>query len=323
MSHWENIKEAEIVATKNKPKNYGVTLHKKYFMKNLVEIQQSVINHEMKTSEYKYQTITGGHGKERNIAKLDFHPSHIQHQLLVLASQDILDKSFINDTYASRCGRGQHACAKRCNQFVQKYKNKYSWYLQLDIKKYYDSIPHWLIREKLEHKFKDKEYIDKYMEPIEKYHPNGIGIPLGIRPSQIFGNLALDGLDRMIKEELHVHCYLRYLDDMVLLAERKKDCWKYYNIINEYLKSIGFELHPPKVSKIEHGIDFMGYVIYPDEGMFMRKCNKVAWLKRRHHLKNPERIREVDSAAWGILKHGNKDCKYLYKKYTKKPTKNI
>lgn len=312
MTEWNLVKIAEMTAVKNKPRNYGVKLHAAHWLKNLIEIHNNVINQRMQTSEYQHQRLVSGQKKLRDISKLDFHPSHIQHQLLVLATQRKVEKSLIHDTYASRQRFGQHRCAKRVNDFVQKYKDEYKWYLQIDIRKYYEHIPHAAIRKELERRYKDKAYIDAYLEPIEKFAPKGIGIPLGIRPSQIFGNLALDSLDRYVKNDLRIKCYTRYLDDMLFLLPTKADCWKVWNKVKHFIENLGFTLHEPKVHRIKRGIDYMGYVTYPKKGQFIRTSNVQEWLKRRHGITNKRRLREVDSAFWGLMIHGNKHCKRLY-----------
>ncbi len=48
-----------------------------------------------------------------------------------------------------------------------------------------------------------------------------VGIPIGNLTSQFFANLYLDGLDHFVKEQLKASAYLRYVDDMILLADDK------------------------------------------------------------------------------------------------------
>lgn len=317
MADWDLLKEAQSVSCQNKGNNFGVTLHKKNWIRNLVEIQESILSHTMQTSEYKHERKISGQGKMRDIAKLNFHPSHIQHQVLVMATQAEIDRSFIRHTYASRKGYGQHRGAKQLNEWVQKYSREggeYPVYLQLDICKYYDHIRHSIVRKELERMFKDRNYIEAYMEPLRRFAPMGVGIPLGIRPSQILGNVALSPLDRFVKEVLGCKCYIRYLDDIVLLCRNKGEAHRYERRIREFLSDMGFELHPARIDKVTNGIDFLGYVTYPYTGQFWRRSNKIHWLKARSKVTNKRRLREIDASAWGYIKHGNKHGKRLYRK---------
>lgn len=314
MADWNLLIEAEKIAVRGKKKNLGARKHERYWLKNRIEIHNSVLSHSMRTSDYKHEQKISGQGKLRDIAKLDFHPSHIQHQLLVMAAEKEIDRSLIFHTYASRKGFGQHAAAKKMNEWIQSNHHEFPIYVQFDICKYYDSIPHSLLRIELERILKDKEFIDAFLEPIEKFAPSGKGIPLGIRPSQTFGNLALSSLDRYIKEQLKVKFYLRYLDDFVILCRNKGEAHRFIALITEKVNAIGFKLHEPKLRHLTDGLDFMGYVTYPGKGMFWRKSDKVAWLRRRKKVTNPRRLREIDASAWGFISHGNKHCKKLYKK---------
>lgn len=314
MEDWTLLVMAETVAVKGKAQNKGVRLHREEWMKNRCEIHDMVINHQMKTSEYKFDHKISGQGKMREIAKLYFHPSHIQHQLLVMAPYREIDRTLIAHTYASRLGYGQHAAAQKINEWVQDNYEEYPVYVQFDICKYYENIPHLVIRTELEGIIKDKEFIDVMMEPIEKFAPSGKGIPLGIRPSQTFGNLALTSLDRFIKETLRIRFYIRYLDDFVILCRNKGEAHRMIREITAFIETLGFKLHTPKLRRLTDGIDFMGYVTYPEKGMFWRTSDKKAWLKRRKGVTNKRRLREIDGSAWGYVTHGNKHCKRLYKK---------
>ena len=85
MAVWENIVEAEKVSTRRKMRNPGVLRHVGNRWNNLVEIQHMVLEGRMRTDEYQHEKRISGQDKLRDIAKLHFHPSHIEHQLLTMA----------------------------------------------------------------------------------------------------------------------------------------------------------------------------------------------------------------------------------------------
>ena len=322
---WEHLVESERVATKRK-KNYGVKKHEKMRWKNLVEIQENFINHRVATGDYEFEDRISGADKMRHIAKLKFHPSHIQHQSLVLAGNERVERALIHHTYASRIGFGQTKAALKLNEWVQKYPDETLWYGQGDIVHYYENIPHALLRSNLTHLFKDAEFVDCYLEPMDKFCRDcagqggestlHTGIPLGIRPSQTSGNVALMKFDRFVKEEERVHLYLRYLDDFVIFGRTKGEVKRHMKRMSKYLHDLGFELHEPKIRPITEGLDMLAFVTYPEEGQYWRKRNKKKYEKRRAKVTNPRRIRELDAAAKGQLMWGNRHCKRLYKKMT-------
>lgn len=314
MALWENIVEAENVSTKRKMKNYGVKKHIAERIRNLAEIQRMVLEGRMRTSEYKHECRISGQDKLRKISKLHFHPSHIEHQLLVMAGERRMERNFIRHTYASRKGYGQIACALRIRKNLRKYRGEEIWYGQGDVIKYYANTSHTLVRECLERLFKDSRFIDAFMEPFGRFSGSGVGIPLGIRPSQSVGNLTLSSFDHFMTEEVKARDYIRYLDDFVFLGETKGEVKAKMKRAKAYLSRIGFEIHEPKIRRVNEGLDMMGFVFYGYRSdMWWRKANKRRWLKRRSKVTNPKRLRELDDAAWGMLKWGNGNCRRLWK----------
>lgn len=317
MQQWENIVEAETVATKRKARNPGVMRHIECRIKNLCEIQQMVIEERMKTDEYMHETRKSGQDKIRDISKVHFHPSHIEHQLLTMTAERRVDKSLIRHTYASRKGYGQIACALTIKKNMRKYIGKKRWVAQCDIKKYYDNIQHSVIRGTLERLFKDKKFIDAFMEPFTRFYKGGKSIPLGIRPSQTTGNMVLCAFDHYMTEDVKAEDYVRYLDDFMFTGETKGEVRRKLRIARKFLAGIGLTLHEPKVHLLNKGVDMMGYVYYGRRNdMWWRKTDKVKWLRRRSKVKNPMRLRELDDAAWGMLKWGNASCRKMWMQKT-------
>lgn len=313
MAIWENIVEAENVATKRKNRNPGVQRHIKSRFKNLCEIQQMVLDDMMRTDEYMHEQRISGQNKLRDIAKLYFHPSHIEHQLLTMAADRRVDRTLIRHTYASRKGYGQIACAIAIKKDLRKYRWQERWYAQCDIRKYYDSIDHGLIREALDRLFKDEKFKKVLMEPFVRFAHNGKGIPLGIRPSQIIGNLVLTDFDHFMTEQVKAADYKRYLDDFKFTGATKGEVKRKVKRAEKYLEWKGFKLHEPKIHRIYEGMDMMGFVFYGTRNdMWWRKSDKVNWLRRRAKVTNQKRLRELDDAAWGMLKWGNSNCKRLW-----------
>lgn len=313
MADWDNLTEAETISTKRKFRNPGVMRHVENRMANLVEIQSMILENRMRTDEYQFDRRVSGQDKVRDIAKVHFHPSHIEHQSLTMAGERRVERSLIRHTYASRKGYGQIACALHIRQCFRKYRGTERWVGQGDIRKYYEHIIHALIRRHLYHRFKDEKFINAFMEPFERFSPDGVGVPLGIRLSQLVGNMVLSDFDRFMTEVLKAADYTRYLDDFMFTGATKGEVKRKMKRATKYLENIGFELHEPKIHRIYEGVDMMGFVFYGFRNdMWWRKSNKKRWLRHRARVTNPKRLRELDDAAWGMLKWGNKHCKRLY-----------
>ena len=316
MADWDNLVEAETVSTKRKLRNPGVLKHVASRFENLVEIQAMVLEGRMRTDEYQHEQRVSGQDKVRDIAKVHFHPSHIEHQLLAMAATRRVERGLIRHTYASRKGYGQIACALHIKKSLRKYRGEVRWFGQGDICKYYDHIQHTLIRESLQRRFKDVRFVDAFLEPFERFAP-GMGIPLGIRPSQTVGNLVLSDFDHFMTEVVKADDYTRYLDDFMFTGATKGEVKRKMKRAVKYLESLGFAIHEPKIHRIEEGLDMMGFIYRGTRSdMWWRKSNKRRWLKHRARVTNPKRLRELDDAAWGMLKWGNRHCRVLFTEKT-------
>ena len=308
---WETLIEAEVITTNGKLKKRDVIKHKKNRIKNLTDIQTKLVENRMKTSEYKYMKRRSASGKMRDISYVQFNPNQIYHQATVIAGNERVEKHLIYDTYASRVDKGQIAGALRVKQWLVENPKETVWFGKGDIKKYFDTMPHKLIRESLEKVFKCKRYVDTVLEPIEKFGSKGT--PLGIRPSQINGNLLLSEFDHWAKEVMKMKYYIRYMDDFVVLCKTKGEAKYFMNAAEKKLTEMGLKAHTPKIHRVSNGLSYLGFMFYADGEMFWRRKNKAAWLKRRDGITNAKRLQEIDAAAWGALKHGNKHCKKLFK----------
>lgn len=316
MADWDLVKRAEIESAKNKPNSYGVRKHRRRWLPELIELHNAAIAGTVRTGEYRHERIVSGQDKLRDIAKLDYYPDNIWQQMLVLSGEEEIEKSFIGHTYANRKGKGQVAALKRLQRWLRDDPEGTCWGAKGDIRKYYDSIPHALAEAELKRTFKDERYINAFMEPIEAYRDTGVGIPIGIRPSQTLGNLCLRRFHRFVKEELRVKHFIMYLDDFLILGGSKGEVKRNYKRAAKFLEDMGFRLHAPKFCRVSQGYDMLGFVTYENGDSYWRRKNKARWLRRRHGLRNKRRTREVDAAAWGSLKHGNEHCRRLYKMIT-------
>ena len=120
---------------------------------------------------------------------------------------------------------------------------------------------------------------DDLLTPLERR----CGIPIGNLTSQFFANLYLNELDHGIKEVLRAPAYLRYVDDMVLLADDKAQLWAWRDWIAERLAEIRLRLHPAKakVSQVGEGLDLLGYCLFPER----RRLRNENGLRFRRRLR--------------------------------------
>ena len=94
------------------------------------------------------------------------------------------------------------------------------------------------------------------------------GTPQGSIISPILCNVALNGLEQVIKDanplikgiSQGVHI-IRYADDMIITSRTQEIAKRNRDIVEQFLGSRGLQLHPDKtkVTNIKEGFDFLGF----------------------------------------------------------------
>ena len=293
----ENLELADYIAQKGKKKQKGVKRHNLRQSANLLALQQLLTSGTFKTSPYKIFTIF--EPKERQIYQLPYYPDRIVHHAIMNVLEPYFVASFTADTYSSLKGRGVHAATRKLYQAVSKDQGNTTYCLKLDIRKFYPSIDHEILKKLLRRKFKDTRLLELLDEIID----SAPGVPIGNYLSQYLANFYLSGFDHWIKETKAVRYYYRYADDIVILGANKPDLHRLLADIRDYLENRlnlavkgNYQIFPVAI----RGIDFGGYVIYPDH-IRLRKTIKQAFARAVASGKPPQ----VIASYLGWAKHAN------------------
>ena len=267
----ENLFQAWNEFKKEKRNKKDVQRFERHLEDNLFDLYS-----ELKKKTYihgTYQDFYVTDPKIRHIHKSKVK-DRVLHHLLYKYLYELFDKHFIYDSYSCRKGKGTHKAVKRLEKFARVVSKNYtleSWSLKCDIKKFFASIDHDILKILISKKVKDKDIIwllNNVIDSFSSEFGEGKGIPLGNLTSQIFANIYLNELDQFIKHNLKVKYYLRYADDFLILNTSTNTKWKeiYLESIKEFLENVlKLDLHPKKIAirKLRWGIDFCGYIVLP------------------------------------------------------------
>ena len=252
----------------------------------LFDLEPEIIKleQELKDKSYQplpYRTFMVIDPKERKICAANFR-DRVVHHAVCNVLEPIFERSFIFDSYACRKNKGTHLAVKRAQHFLR----QYPYYLKLDIKKFFDSISHVVLKSLLQKKIQDTDLIWLLNLIIDHQVPwtkPGLGLPIGNLTSQHFANFYMDKVDHFIKDDLGVKGYLRYMDDSVLFANRKQELWNNFSriehFVNQKLK-MQIKEEVTILAPVHQGLTFLGFRIFPsviriDKRGFRRFRRKV------------------------------------------------
>lgn len=178
--------------------------------------------------------IYDGISRKRRIILVPWYEEQIIHHMLVNCLKPIFLKGMYEHSYGSLPGKGVHSAKKRIERWTSHDTRNVKYYLKLDIRKYFNTIPHDILKQMLQKRLHDERFLKVLFEVIDV---TDVGIPIGFYTSQWLANWYLTGLDHYIKEELQAVYYVRYMDDMVVFGPNKRQLHKIKESIEAYLKN--------------------------------------------------------------------------------------
>jgi len=255
----DNLRFAFWKACKGKEDKEEVIDFRENLDANLLCLRNELLNGTVAVGNYHYFTIHDP--KERLICAASFRERVLHHAVMNIC-HTYFEKFQIFDSYATRIEKGQYAALER----AKFYSSNYQWFCKLDVRKYFDSIDHEVLYNKLILKFKDPFLLELFLRIIKSYQttPNK-GLPIGNLTSQYFANFYLGYADHFIKEKLQAIAYVRYMDDMVFWSNDKVALLILANQFKEFINTtLKLQLKPYCINSLEKGLPFLGYVVFKD-----------------------------------------------------------
>ena len=125
---------------------------------------------------------------------------------------------------------------------------------------------------------KEKELKYNELDKLPRYK-KGKGLPIGNLSSQILAIFYLSDIDHFIKEKLRCKCYVRYMDDLLLLSTDKEYLKKCFKVISEKINDNLLDVNKKSnLYKCSKGFEFLGY-------RYFVKNNKISIRYRKDTMK--------------------------------------
>jgi retron-type reverse transcriptase len=293
LTSWDNLLLAYRKAGKGKRGLGNVALFEHRLEDDLLQLQA-----ELRDKSYRpggYVSFVIHEPKKRIISAAPFRDRVVHHALCNLI-EPIFERSFIADSYANRVGKGTHRALNRCQEFAL----RYPYVLQCDIRQFFPSLDHAILRGILARKIHDLDVmwlVDRILESGEgvlneayeiAWFPGDDllaadrprGLPIGNLTSQFWANCYLNPFDHFVKQELSCRAYLRFVDDFLLFARDKATLWHWKQASEARLARYRLTIHPGAQPRpVTEGIPFLGFVVFPDHRRLKRR--KGVYFRRR------------------------------------------
>ena len=304
---FENLLQAARQAQRGKRYRPNVLDFNYHLDRELLRLQRELSDRTYKPG--KYRTFDIYDPKPRMISAAPYRDRVVHHALCNIIVLP-LERTLIDDTYANRTGYGSHRALKRFIYFAR--TSRYC--LQCDIRKYFPSLDHGILKALLRRKLKCPDtlwLIDTIIDGSNsqgqelEYFPGDDlltplghrrGLPIGNLTSQFFANLYLSPFDHFVKEQLKANKYLRYVDDFALFSDDRAFLAEARIAIEHYLSGLRLRIHPIKsqLTATRHSANFVGFRILPSGEGFSRAVR--IRVRNRSLRRARSRLREMQQA---------------------------
>jgi hypothetical protein len=283
---WDNLLLAYRKASKGKRGKASVAQFEYHLEDNLIILQA-----ELGARTYRpgaYYSFYIHDPKRRRISAAPFRDRVVHHALCNIIER-IFERGFIYDSYANREGKGNHRALDR----AQSYARRYRYVLPCDVRQFFPSVDQAILRHILARKLHDPDVMwlvdqilasgvgvlsEEYQmvwfpgdDLLAVHRPRGL--PIGNLSSQFWANCYLDSFDHFVKRELRCPAYLRYVDDMLLFGDDKRQLWDWKGAIIERTARLRLTIHEARaqVRPVTEGFPFLGFVVYPHKRRLKRR----------------------------------------------------
>jgi len=202
-----------------------------------------LLNSDLKSKIYKhggYQAFNISDPKPRHIHKASVR-DRLLHHALYRKLYPFFDKTFVADSFSCRLNKGTLKALNRFREFAYQVSHNHTktcWVLKCDIRKFFASIDHKVLKSILAGYIPNADIRALLAGVIDSFSTtSGRGLPLGNLTSQLFCNIYMNEFDQFMKHKIKAKYYLRYADDFVVLSSDKNWLKGILPLMEDFLSS--------------------------------------------------------------------------------------
>ena len=217
----------------------------------------------------------------------------VRDRLVQMATKIVLESIFEADfkdfSYGFRPKRSAHDALRKIMDTVN--KGKVYWVVDVDIKGYFDNIPHDKLMILVEQRVSDRKvqklirgWLTAGMMKDDQFHESVIGSPQGGVISPLLANIYLNYLDTIWEKKfMHLGTMVRYADDLVILCHKVAEARESVHVLRAVFAKLELTMNTEKsklvnIWQCDQGFDFLGHHLR--RMPFQRKGGKVARILR-------------------------------------------
>lgn len=186
----------------------------------------------------------------------------VAQRAIVMLLEPIYEQDFRPFSFGFRPGRSAHQALRELRSSILERNGR--WVLDVDLRRYFDTIEHGKLRELLARRVADgvvRRMIDKWLKAgvLEEGTLLRLeqGTPQGGVISPLLANVYLhyvldEWYEREVVPRMKGKCSLvRYADDLVMVFEDFLDCRRVLEVLGKRLAKYGLTLHPEKTRMVD------------------------------------------------------------------------
>lgn len=273
----------------------SIEMYQSNLSENLLSLMKELKRGTYQSIPLRRVYIPKGDGKRRPLG-IPSVKCRIAQEVIRRLINSTFESRFHDNSFGFRPGRNCHQAVERLLQYA---RQGYKYVVDVDIKGFFDNIPHCLIMESIVARIADGNILNL----IEKFLNSGVmeegrlkptikGTPQGGIISPLLANIVLNHLDWYMSEK--GYHFVRYADDFVILCKSYFEAERALEDVRMFLEKMELQTNEEK-TKIRHfseGFDFLGFTI-KDRSIQMR-------IKARKKFKS--KIKEITKRSYNLDK---------------------
>lgn len=205
-------------------------------LERIIELRKIVETGFTPKEPRRFRRFDYSANKWRDISEPALWPDQYVHHMLIQALQPVMMRGMDYWCCGSIRGRGTNRGIHGIKRWMNNNSKHTKYCAELDIHHFYESLTEETVMNRMRQLVKDEKTLDLVQRVISR------GILIGAYPSQWFANTVLQPLDHLIRQDLHIPHYVRYMDNLTLFSGNKKQLHRAVKEIDAWLHGHGLRL---------------------------------------------------------------------------------